>query len=93
MHFHAWKTGLKTGQYYFRSRPARDAIKFTVDVEKLLEGADKGNTSQVMEVLNTAKNKKSRSSSNVLRKKSTVVSKESNGVVEQQTKRHAMNTP
>lgn len=45
MHFHAWKTGLKTGQYYFRSRPARDAIKFTVDVEKLLEGADKGNTS------------------------------------------------
>jgi len=45
MHFHAWKSGLKTGQYYFRSRPARDAIKFTVDVEKLLEGADKGNTS------------------------------------------------
>jgi hypothetical protein len=45
MHFHAWKAGLKTGQYYFRSRPARDAIKFTVDVEKLLEGADKGNTS------------------------------------------------
>lgn len=45
MHFHAWKQGLKTGQYYFRSRPARDAIKFTVDVEKLLEGADKGNTS------------------------------------------------
>jgi hypothetical protein len=46
-----------------------------------------------MEVLNTAKNKKSRGASNVLRKKSTVVSKESNGVVEQQTKRHAMNTP
>jgi hypothetical protein len=46
-----------------------------------------------MEVLNTAKNKKSRGSSNILRKKSTVVSKESNGVVEQQTKRHAMNTP
>lgn len=36
MHFHAWKTGLKTGQYYFRSRPARDAIKFTVDVADLL---------------------------------------------------------
>ena len=36
MHFHAWKSGLKTGQYYFRSRPARDAIKFTVNVESLL---------------------------------------------------------
>ena len=36
MHFHAWKNGLKTGQYYFRSRPARDAIKFTVNVGMLL---------------------------------------------------------
>jgi ribonucleotide reductase alpha subunit len=31
MHFHAWKRGLKTGMYYLRSRPAADAIKFTVD--------------------------------------------------------------
>jgi ribonucleotide reductase alpha subunit len=36
MHFYAWKQGLKTGMYYLRSRPAADAIKFTVDVEKLL---------------------------------------------------------
>jgi len=36
MHFYAWKHGLKTGQYYFRSRPARDAIKFTVNVDMLL---------------------------------------------------------
>lgn len=33
MHFHAWKRGLKTGMYYLRSRPAADAIKFTVDQE------------------------------------------------------------
>ena len=53
MHFHAWKQGLKTGQYYFRSRPARDAIKFTVNVESLLQAADKGSAAQVMECLNT----------------------------------------
>lgn len=29
-HFFAWTGGLKTGQYYLRSRPVRDAIKFTV---------------------------------------------------------------
>ena len=31
MHFHAWKKGLKTGMYYLRTKPAVDAIKFTVD--------------------------------------------------------------
>jgi ribonucleoside-diphosphate reductase alpha chain len=31
MHFYAWKRGLKTGMYYLRSRPAADAIKFTID--------------------------------------------------------------
>jgi ribonucleoside-diphosphate reductase alpha subunit len=31
MHFYGWKKGLKTGMYYLRSRPAADAIKFTVD--------------------------------------------------------------
>lgn len=53
MHFYAWKSGLKTGQYYFRSRPARDAIKFTVNVDMLLQAADKGSAAQVMECLNT----------------------------------------
>ncbi|KAK3823534.1 MAG: ribonucleoside-diphosphate reductase large chain [Benniella sp.] len=37
MHFFAWKQGLKTGMYYLRSRPAVDAIKFTVDQQALLE--------------------------------------------------------
>jgi ribonucleoside-diphosphate reductase alpha chain len=31
MHFHAWKSGLKTGMYYLRTKAAADAIKFTVD--------------------------------------------------------------
>ena len=37
MHFYGWKNGLKTGMYYLRSRPAADAIQFTVDVEALLK--------------------------------------------------------
>lgn len=31
MHFYAWKKGLKTGMYYLRTKPASEAIKFTVD--------------------------------------------------------------
>ena len=38
-HFWSWKNGLKTGMYYLKSRPARDATKFTVDydIQKKLE--------------------------------------------------------
>jgi len=35
MHFHGWKLGLKTGMYYLRTKAAADAIKFTVDVDKM----------------------------------------------------------
>lgn len=35
MHFHGWQIGLKTGMYYLRTKAAVDAIKFTVDVEKV----------------------------------------------------------
>jgi len=35
MHFHAWSIGLKTGMYYLRTKAAADAIKFTVDVDKV----------------------------------------------------------
>jgi ribonucleoside-diphosphate reductase alpha chain len=36
MHFYAWKSGLKTGMYYLRTKSAVDAIKFTLtnDTEK-----------------------------------------------------------
>merc|ERR1712100_502177 len=35
MHFHGWKLGLKTGLYYLRTKAAVDAIKFTVEVDKV----------------------------------------------------------
>ena len=31
MHFYAWKSGLKTGMYYLRTKSAVDAIKFTLE--------------------------------------------------------------
>jgi len=31
MHFYAWKSGLKTGMYYLRTKSAMDAIKFTLN--------------------------------------------------------------
>nr|ADE80913.1 RR1 [Spodoptera litura nucleopolyhedrovirus]QHN73873.1 rr1 [Spodoptera litura nucleopolyhedrovirus]UQV25555.1 RR1 [Spodoptera litura nucleopolyhedrovirus]WML75093.1 ribonucleoside-diphosphate reductase large subunit [Spodoptera littoralis nucleopolyhedrovirus] len=31
IHFYAWKMGLKTGMYYLRTKPAANAIQFTVD--------------------------------------------------------------
>ena len=31
MRFYGWKKGLKTGMYYLRTRPAAQAIQFTVD--------------------------------------------------------------
>jgi ribonucleoside-diphosphate reductase subunit M1 len=40
MHFHGWESGLKTGMYYLRTKPAVDAIKFTVD-QGMLRAEDK----------------------------------------------------
>ena len=37
MHFYAWKSGLKTGMYYLRTKAAVDAIKFTLEKEKKKE--------------------------------------------------------
>ena len=37
MHFYAWKSGLKTGMYYLRTKSAVDAIKFTLDKKKKKE--------------------------------------------------------
>lgn len=52
MHFYGWKNGLKTGQYYLRTKPSRDAIKFTVDIENLLVATDGGNADQIVKCLN-----------------------------------------
>ena len=45
MHFYAWKSGLKTGMYYLRTKSAVDAIKFTLDTVKKEEPMlSEGNT-------------------------------------------------
>ncbi len=46
MHFYAWKSGLKTGMYYLRTKSAVDAIKFTLDNAKAAKSkAHKGDPS------------------------------------------------
>ena len=35
MHFYGWKMGLKTGMYYLRTKPAANAIQFTLDKSKM----------------------------------------------------------
>lgn len=50
MHFHSWKSGLKTGMYYLRTKAATDAIKFTLDKSKLaLPATEKVSAEQVQE--------------------------------------------
>ncbi|CAO1365642.1 unnamed protein product [Diamesa tonsa] len=34
IHFYGWKMGLKTGMYYLRTKPAANAIQFTVDKKR-----------------------------------------------------------
>lgn len=36
-HFKAWRLGLKTGMYYLRSKPASEANKFGIDIDKIKE--------------------------------------------------------
>jgi ribonucleoside-diphosphate reductase alpha chain len=47
MHFYAWKSGLKTGIYYLRTKAAADPIKFTVDQQYI--NMSKQNTAAVNE--------------------------------------------
>ena len=35
MHFFGWRSGLKTGMYYLRTKPAAQAIQFTVDKSRI----------------------------------------------------------
>ena len=43
MHFYAWKSGLKTGMYYLRTKSAVDAIKFTLDNKAKANPIEKAN--------------------------------------------------
>lgn len=42
IHFYGWKMGLKTGMYYLRTKPAANAIQFTVDKLRLTEKMTNG---------------------------------------------------
>jgi ribonucleotide reductase alpha subunit len=73
MHFYGLEKGLKTGQYYLRSRPARDAIKFTVNMEALLEAAEKKDPNAILQALEKVekiKEEKTKKPVNLLGKKS-----------------------
>ena len=59
MHFYGWEKGLKTGQYYLRSRPAADAIKFTVNMEELIAAAESKDKDAIVKALENVKEKKS----------------------------------
>ena len=59
MHFYGWEKGLKTGQYYLRSRPARDAIKFTVNMEALIAAAESKDKDAIVNALEKVKEPKS----------------------------------
>lgn len=55
MHFYGWKKGLKTGMYYLRTRPAADAIQFTVDQQALTDSkTDDKSISEVTEEMRLA---------------------------------------
>merc|ERR1712066_156601 len=61
MHFHGWQLGLKTGMYYLRTKAAVDAIKFTVEVDKMrkastatVEGAKEDVAQRAIEQLKAA---------------------------------------
>ena len=48
MHFYAWKSGLKTGMYYLRTKAAADAIKFTVKKEEVAPTAQAMTSEEAM---------------------------------------------
>ncbi|MDB0600982.1 ribonucleoside-diphosphate reductase subunit alpha [Tenacibaculum maritimum] len=55
MHFYAWKSGLKTGMYYLRTKSAVNAIQFTLSKEKKKE--DKSISSdEFKEMIDASKN-------------------------------------
>merc|ERR1712050_109496 len=47
MHFHGWQLGLKTGMYYLRTKAAADAIKFTVEVDKMKQASGSTEKSEI----------------------------------------------
>ena len=56
MHFYAWKSGLKTGMYYLRTKSAVDAIKFTLDNAKEAKTAQADQSSNPTEPVASTSN-------------------------------------
>ena len=83
MHFYAWKQGLKTGMYYLRSRAAVDAIKFTLNVEELLEASDGNDINKILKCLNNtnSSDNKSEDKSNGNEIKDSKIKEEEEGCV------------
>jgi ribonucleoside-diphosphate reductase subunit M1 len=54
MHFYGWKKGLKTGMYYLRTRPAAQAIQFTVDQSVLKNAKAQTASAANVKALNAA---------------------------------------
>jgi len=52
MHFYAWKKGLKTGMYYLRTKPAVNAIQFTVDKTLLAKSKEENEAGMVCSLQN-----------------------------------------
>lgn len=51
MHFYGWKKGLKTGMYYLRTRPAADALQFTIKPKSLIDlSSESGDSSSKCEL-------------------------------------------
>ncbi|KAL6080409.1 Ribonucleoside-diphosphate reductase [Balamuthia mandrillaris] len=71
MHFYAWKKGLKTGMYYLRTRPAANAIQFTVDQTAL--AAQLPTSSSVEEQKHTSASSSPGSTSSSLKAKVDIV--------------------
>lgn len=63
MHFYAWKSGLKTGMYYLRTKSAVDAIKFTVEKAKKAEPV-----AEIVEVQQTVVEQKQQKAANTAAK-------------------------
>jgi ribonucleoside-diphosphate reductase subunit M1 len=57
MHFYGWQKGLKTGMYYLRTRPAVNAIQFTVDQLSLREYKKKAEEENQADMMCSLENK------------------------------------
>ena len=80
MHFYAWKAGLKTGMYYLRTKPAVDAIKFTLNMEELMKATENNNTDKILKCIGSTiedenKENKDENSNNLTSPDKKVVSK------------------